>query len=196
MTHYYSETQTSKPNLKKLKVNIRNFSFEIYTASGIFSPKRIDKGTLTLIENMIIKGKTLDFGCGYGIIGLVASKLTKEQVYLTDINKRACQIAELNLKINNIKNAKVIQGNLYEPVKNIKFDTILINPPQTAGKEICLTMIKQAKKHLNKKGILELVARHNKGGKYLSQYMEQIFRNLKIITKKSGYRVYLSENET
>ena len=196
MTHYYSETQTSKPNLKKLKVNIRNFSFEIYTASGIFSPKRIDKGTLTLIENMIIKGKTLDFGCGYGIIGLVASKLTKEQVYLTDINKRACQIAELNLKINNIKNAKVILGNLYEPVKNIKFDTILINPPQTAGKEICLNMIKQAKKHLNKKGILELVARHNKGGKYLSQYMEQIFGNLKIITKKAGYRVYLSENET
>ena len=135
MTHYYSETQTSKPKLKKIKANLRNFTFDVYTASGIFSPKRIDKGTLILIENMIIKGKTLDLGCGYGIIGLVASKLTKEQVYLTDINKRACQIAELNLKINNIKNAKVIQGNLYEPVKNIKFDTILINPPQTAEKK-------------------------------------------------------------
>mgnify|MGYP001559820898 FL=1 len=196
MTHYYSETQTSKLKLKKLRVNLRNFSFEIYTASGMFSPKRIDKGTVILIDNMVIKGKTLDLGCGYGIIGLVASKLTKEDVYLTDINKRACQIAELNLKINNIRNAKVIQGNLYEPLKNIKFDTILINPPQTAGKEICLDMVKHAKEHLNKNGLLELVARHNKGGKYLSEYMEQIFGNLKVITKKTGYRIYLSENET
>ena len=196
MTHYYSEIQTSRLKLKKLKVNLRSINLEIHTSSGIFSPKKIDKGTLILIENMIVKGKTLDLGCGYGIIGLIASKLTKEKIYLTDINKRACQIAELNIKLNNIKNVKVLQGNLYEPVKDIKFDTILINPPQTAGKEICLTIIKLAKNHLNKNGLLELVARHNKGGKYLSEYMEQIFKNLQTIAKKSGYRVYLSKNET
>lgn len=195
MQHYYSPKQESKYKIKKIKIDIIGFSFSFYTSSGIFSKKKIDLGTKLLAENMIVKGKTLDIGCGYGVIGIVASKFAKE-VYLTDINERACKLANMNLKLNNIKNAVVKNGNLYEPVKNIKFDTILCNPPQTAGKDICFKIIKQAKVHLNKNGLFELVARHKKGGKSLALMMKETFNNIEVIAKGSGYKIYLSKNES
>jgi len=196
MQHYYSERQESKLNLKKIKVRIKNNEFEFYTASGIFSRKKIDKGTLLLAEKMLLKNndKVLDLGCGIGILGIVAAKLFPEtEIVLTDINRRAYQLTNMNIDLNNAYNAEARQGNLFESVKE-KFDAILVNPPQTAGKEICFKIITNSKKYLNEKGTLQLVARHNKGGKELSKKMFETFGNVEEIAKKSGYRIYLSKN--
>ena len=46
---------------------------------------------------------------------------------------------------------------------------------------------------IKKKGTLQIVARHNKGGKNLSEKMEEVFGNVKVLAKKRGYRVYLSQ---
>ena len=77
-----------------------------------------------------------------------------------------------------------------------KFDTILVNPPQTAGKDICFQIIDEAKNHLNNNGLLQLVARHNKGGSVLEKHMKEIFGNVEQIVKGSGYRVYISKHLT
>ena len=69
------------------------------------------------------------------------------------------------------------------------------NPPQTAGKEICFQLIEQSKNHLKNGGNLQLVARHNKGGKTLSRKMEEVFGNVKVIAKKAGYWAYMSVKE-
>ncbi|MCK5139036.1 MAG: extracellular solute-binding protein [Thermodesulfovibrionia bacterium] len=75
-----------------------------------------------------------------------------------------------------------------------KFNTILVNPPQTAGKEICFQIIDNAKNHLKERGLLQLVARHNKGGSVLEKRMNQVFGNVEQVAKGSGYRIYVSEN--
>ena len=193
MPHYYSQEQESKPILKPISVNIRGISLKLVTSSGVFSKKRIDKGTEHLIKTMIIQPgwKILDLGCGYGAIGLFAAKLSNTSPYLIDINKRACQIAKINAKTNN-RDATILNGSLYDPVKDIKFDTILINPPQTAGKDVCFAMISGSKQHLNMNGLLQLVARPNKGGRTLSKKMEEVFGNIDIPAKSSGYSVYIS----
>ena len=193
MTHYYSEEQDSKFSLKKISEVLRGRVGNFFSAPGIFSKSRIDKGTRLLIDNMEINenDKVLDLGCGYGSIGIVASSLTKNRVILTDINKRACRVAKVNSR--KIKNIEVRQGNIYEPVKDELFDVILLNPPQTAGKELCFEMIKDSKNHLNKKGSLQIVARHNKGGKVLSDLMTKVFGNLDVLVKKGGFRVYISK---
>ena len=72
------------------------------------------------------------------------------------------------------------------------FDVILSNPPQTAGKELCFKLIEESKNYLKYNGSLQLVARHKKGGNTLSKKMEEVFGNVKVIAKKSGYFVYLS----
>lgn len=194
-SHYYSSNQDSKLSLKETKVTARSIVLKIVTSSGVFSKKGIDKGSLLLIERMIIHPgwEILDLGCGYGAIGLFAAKLSGSRVYLVDINERACDIAWMNAKLNKI-NVIVLNGDIYSPVADKKFDTILINPPQSAGKKVCFKMIEQSKKHLNKDGLLQLVARPNKGGRTLSAKMRDVFGNLEIIAKDYGYAVYISKN--
>jgi len=122
----------------------------------------------------------------------VAVKLFNADVVMSDVNKRAVMLAKMNIKINNIK-AEIYQGSLYEKIKNNDFDVVLSNPPQTAGKEICFKLIEQSNEHLKNNGNLQLVARHNKGGKTLSKKMEEVFGNVRVIAKKSGYWVYVSK---
>ena len=193
MEHYYSEHQKSLLNAKQVRLKISGAEFEFCTASGVFSKKKIDKGTLVLAENMTLdkNSSILDIGCGIGVLGVVAAKLFNANVIMSDINKRAVMIARINIILNNVK-SKIYHGNLYEPVENYEFDVILSNPPQTAGKDICFQLIEQSKNYLKNNGTLQLVARHNKGGKTLSKKMKECFGNVKVIVKKSGYWVYLS----
>ncbi|MBI2658884.1 class I SAM-dependent methyltransferase [Candidatus Woesearchaeota archaeon] len=196
MEHYYSEQQKSLPGIKKIKQKIKGKEFEFYTASGIFSKEKIDKGTLILAENMVIdkNAKVLDIGCGIGILGIAVAKLFNADAAMSDINKRAVMLAKKNCKLNNVK-AEIHQDNLYEKIKNYDFDAILSNPPQTAGKNVCFKLIEESKKYLKNGGNLQLVARHNKGGKTLSNKMQEVFGNVKVLAKKSGYWVYMGVKE-
>lgn len=197
MEHYFSEKQESHLNLKKIRQKIKGVDFEFYTSSGVFSKEKIDKGTLILAENMIVDKKcsVLDIGCGIGILGIAAARLYDANVVMSDINKRAVMLAKKNIKLNNIK-AEIYNGNLYEKINKNDFDVILSNPPQTAGKEVCFKLIEQSKNYLKNNGNLQLVARHNKGGKTLSKKMEEVFGNVKAIAKKAGYWVYLSDKKS
>ncbi len=192
--HYYSEEQESELKLKKISARLRGNELEFWTGAGVFSGKKVDKGSELLANDCIIneKSRVLDLGCGYGAVGIaVAKAFPSAEVVLTDINKRAAKLARMNRKLNRTQNTKVVQGNMYEKVEG-KFDAILLNPPQTAGKQVCFEMIGQASNYLNKGGALQVVARHNKGGKTLSKKMRDVFGNLEEVSKKSGYRIYLS----
>lgn len=194
MEHYFSETQSSNPILKKINIQLKNLYIELYSSRGIFSKNRIDRGTKLMIENAKIKGSVLDLGCGFGVVGICIKKLyPKSKVTLTDINERAIELANINAKELNL-DINVVKSNIFENM-NEKFAVILLNPPQSAGKEICFKMIKESFSHLNKSGFFELVARHNKGGRTYSKYMQEIFGNVKDIAKGGGYRVYLSKKE-
>ena len=87
--------------------------------------------------------------------------------------------------------AKVVQSDAFENIDE-NFDVILLNPPQTAGKKLCFKMIEEAKEHLKKGGSLQLVARHQKGGKTLQKKMEEVFGNSEVLSRQSGFRVYMS----
>lgn len=193
MEHYYSKHQKSELKIKKIGQKISGIEFFFYTSSGVFSKGKIDRGTLVLAENISMKknSKILDIGCGIGVLGIVAAKLFNANVVMSDISKRAVMLVKMNIKLNNAK-AKIYEGNLYEPIKQNDFDVILSNPPQTAGKEICFKLIEQSKNYLKNNGSLQLVARHNKGGKTLSKKMQEVFGNVKVIAKTAGYWVYMS----
>lgn len=194
MTHYYDKTQDSPFHPGKIKATLRNRSFEFYIASGVFSPKRIDAGTYLLIEKSKINpnDSILDLGCGYGPVGITLAKLfPKSKVTMTDINMRAIKLARMNLKLYNLENVKVLQGDGFEKIKE-KFDVILLNPPQSAGKKLCEQLIEQSKNFINPKGTIQIVARHNKGGKSFEIFMEHTYGNVETLAKKGGYRIYQS----
>jgi len=134
----------------------------------------------------------LDLCAGYGPIGIAVKKIFPDtQVFLTDINKRAVNLAKKNSKLNKTK-VTIKSGDLYEPYSDEKFDVILVNPPIAAGRKICYKIIEEAITHLNKEGTLQLVARHQKGGRMLEKKMQEVFGNAETLAKKGGFRVYLS----
>lgn len=194
--HYFTRTPTSKLKEREIIAEARGVKVELITGSGTFSPKKIDTGTKLLIEKAIIKKnqKILDLGCGYGMVGILLGKAEPTlKILMTDINERAVMLAEKNAEKNNVK-AEAKQSDIFENISE-KFDVILLNPPQTAGKDICFKMIEGSKKYLNEEGSLQIVARHQKGGKTLQAKMEETFGNVEVIGKGSGYRIYYSELE-
>ena len=180
MPHYYSEKQDSELNLKKIEIRLKQISFSMYTTGGIFSKGRLDTGTRLLIENAQI-GKNddiLDLGCGIGVVGIAVKLMHPEaKVTMSDINERAVMIALKNVKTHNL-GIEVLKSNLYEKI-NKKFDTILVNPPQTAGREVCFAIIEGAYTHLEKSGSPQLVARHKKGGSMLEKKMQEVVSSWK-----------------
>jgi len=192
--HYFTKKPASKLIYTDIDAFLRGRKIKIKTASGIFSQHRADKGTELLIDSAVIAGRwdVLDLGCGYGIVGIALKKAFPELVLvMSDINERAVLLAKENADANKIE-AEVVQSDIFENLRSRKFDAILLNPPQTAGKKICIAMIEQSRDHLKNDGLLQVVARHKKGGKSLSEVMEKTFGNLAVIAKRSGYRVYVS----
>ncbi len=192
MSHYYSEKPDSQLKLRNVTGIIRGNELKFYLASGVFSSKKIDKGALLLANSAHIKegSRVLDLGCGNGIIGIAVARACPGcKVVMADINERAVKTAKLNIKLNNASNALAIKSDGFQEIKS-KFDVVLFNPPQTAGKELCHKLIRESKNFLDKGGTLQLVARHNKGGKSLNSFMQEVFGGSVVIQRSGGYRVY------
>ena len=75
MSYYFSNDDTVKREIKKHDVIINNTKFSFYTDNGVFSKKGLDFGTRALLESLKdVSGDVLDFGCGYGPIGIFIKK--------------------------------------------------------------------------------------------------------------------------
>lgn len=194
MEHYFTKEPTSDLKIFKLKTILRNKEIEFFTGTGLFSYKQLDKGTQLLINKALIREhwKLLDLGCGYGIIGVSLKKFYPSlDVTFSDINKRALELTKKNLEYHHLQ-AHLIQSDGFEKIHQ-NFDTILLNPPQTAGKKLCFKLIEDSSPRLEKKGYFQLVARHQKGGRELSKKMFEVFGNVKETAKGAGYRIYISQ---
>ena len=194
--HYFAEQPKSKLNFGVVRAYFRGRFFEFITSSGVFSRTRIDPGTRLLIEEMVLpeKGWIFDLGCGYGSVGIAAAIFNPNlHVVMADVNKRAVWLARKNTKRNSSENVEVRQGFLYEPVKNIKFETVLSNPPIATGTKTVFPIITQAPKHLKEQGLLQIVVRSKVSGKRLTKLMDETFGNVNVLARKSGYQVLVSK---
>lgn len=89
------------------------------------------------------KEVVLDAFCGVGTIGIYLSSLAKEVIGIESI-KEAVDNANNNAKINKIKNASFICGDVLDKLKTIDkvFDVIVCDPPRTGlGKNLCEAFI-------------------------------------------------------
>lgn len=195
--HYFSKEQCSHGPKKILTLRGRGVTGEFVVSSGVFSKSRLDSGSWLLVENAIIQPvwMVLDLGCGYGPIGILLAKAFPKAVFLlSDVNRRAVELAAQNIKRNNLQNATARSSDSFGSIPEL-FDAILLNPPQTAGKKVCILLFEESFHHLKSQGCLQVVCRHNKGGSSLSMEMKRIFGNVRTIARKAGYHVYVSEKQ-
>ena len=74
--------------------------------------------------------KVLDLGCGYGVVGIYAAKITRpDLVTLVDNDPLAIEIATRNLIANGVGDAKAILSEGFRDLTETNFTRILCNPP-------------------------------------------------------------------
>ena len=188
--HYFSEKPDSDVKVNKFKVFLRNHTYQFVTSSGVFSPKKNDKGTLFLIENMRIpnEGNILDLGTGYGAIGIVAADICpKCEVHMIDINERAIWLAKENIRLNNITNAIVMKSDLFEKIQE-KFDLIISNLPYTTGIKNIEKINELVPNYLHQTGQYQIVVPKQQAR--IISHLERIFKNVEVFGKK-GYKFVL-----
>jgi len=126
----------------------------------------------------------LDMFAGSGCIGIAILKNIKNsRVDFVDNDKKAIEQIKINLKLNKIpkERYKIYKSDLFEKLKNKKYDIIFANPPYVARERVkevqpsvlryepkkailagkkglfyIKKFLKEAKKHLKKDGIIYL----------------------------------------
>lgn len=112
----------------------------------------------------------LDYGCGTGILSILAEKLKAKHIDAIDIDFRTIKNSLENVKINNCKKINLIQGDVSQLNKK-KYDIIVCN----LEKNIIINYIEKFTKLLKTRGIL-----------ILSGYLRQDFLEIKNCCEKNN----------
>ena len=201
MNHYFSEKPEIKSEKKTIKYTIQNKKFEFITDNGVFSKSKVDFGTDLMLNEFlkenrgleVEKIKILDIGCGYGVVSVVLKSFYPEiSITLSDVNERALELSEENLKKYDINDYHIIKSDAFEKITE-KFNVILSNPPIRAGKDIIFKIYSEAYEHLNENGKFYCVIQTKHGAKSTQKKLMEIFGNCDTVTIDGGYRIFLSK---
>lgn len=194
MAHYFTNEEI-KSEIKEINILFQDKKYKMFTDNGVFSKKGLDYGTRALLEKIPyqeLKGDILDFGCGYGPIGIIVSSLTNLEVDMIDVNFRSMKLAKKNALANNVK-VNIFESNIYENITK-KYDYIITNPPIRVGKEILYKILFGAKEHLKPNGELYFVINKDQGAKSVARDLEKIFL-VSIIDKNKGFYIIKCQNK-
>ena len=194
MAHYFTNDNVQS-NERNITVYLDQTKFNFITDNGVFSKKGLDFGTRSLIEALPldrIKGKVLDFGCGYGPIGIFLASKLKITVDMVDINKRSLNLALKNAKLNDVS-VNVFLSDIYSNVKD-KYDFIITNPPIRVGKKQLFDILLNAKEHLNKHGELWFVIHKDQGAKSTFKIIANYYE-AHIVAKNKGFYIIQAIND-
>ena len=193
MSHYFTNDKV-KSNEKTINIKIKETCLSFIVDNGVFSKKGLDFGTRTLLESIEIeklKGDILDFGCGYGPVGIYVAKKTNQKIDMADINERALALSRKNAKLNNV-DVNIFQTDIYSNI-NKKYDYIITNPPIRVGKKILYEILSESLKHLKENGKLFLVINKNQGAKTLLKDLNEN-HSANIINKNKGFYIIEAQN--
>jgi 16S rRNA G1207 methylase RsmC len=194
MPHYYDEEQEGPFVPYRIEVAARGQHLGIWSAKGIFSKDELDQGTKLLIDTCVLSPgwNVHDLGCGNGVVGIIIKKAEPTcRVLCSDVSKRAVELAQKNAG-EHAPDIMVRHSDGYGRIPEV-FDTVLFNPPYVAGRETIYRLIDEAHEHLRPGGLLQLVARHNKGGETLKKRLIAVFGNCDDTRRASGFRLYVAQ---
>jgi len=155
-----------KPSLTKIKGK------KFYLHPKVFNPKWTFS-SIFLAENLEVGNENvvLDVGCGNGFQTVFAAEKAS-YVLALDLNPVAVKCTKINIELNGLKNkVDVLVGNLFQPLKNEKFNLIIFNPPYLPGNPknilekawldkdglLIKKFFGEAKKYLKSKGKIQIV---------------------------------------
>ena len=147
-----------------IEATVEGFDLCFETAEGLFSPRRLDAGTLAMLARAAIQpaDKVLDLGCGYGLVGVVAAKIAgPERVVLLDSDPEAVACASRNLALNGVGGALAVVSDGLVACQETGFSKILCNPPYHADFAVPKRFIEKGFNRLVVGGSMWMVTRRD-----------------------------------
>jgi 16S rRNA (guanine1207-N2)-methyltransferase len=145
-----------------IRASIGGIELKFETAPGLFSPAKLDQGSLAMLSHIRFEpdDKVLDLGCGYGLIGIYAAKLTgAERVWMSDNDPAAVECAVRNLAFNGVDGAHVVLSDGVRQLRETGFTKIVCNPPYHVDFSVAKHFIEKGFNRLAVGGSMYLVTK-------------------------------------
>jgi 16S rRNA (guanine1207-N2)-methyltransferase len=167
-------------------------SWRFYSLPGVFSSDQLDDGTRLLLDQLQLPqdARVLDFGCGCGVIGIMAALQGAAAVDMVDDDLMAITSARKNITAHQLLNVRCLAGDGLRPVEDQRYTHILSNPPFHAARSVSYRVtdefIAGSGQLLDKGGQMTLVAnRFIPYEKTLARYYRKVTR----LTETSRFQV-------
>jgi len=176
MSQYFENNDNLKDAPREITCWCGNRKLVFRTDSGVFSRTEIDDASLFMVRNIgPLSGTILDLGCGYGFVGIYCAVSNPDvNVLFSDVNKRALELCKNNCTLNGINGEWFISDG-FSAFERMEFDSILLNPPIHAGKNVVHQLICEGMNHLSDGGKLYIVIREKHGAKSLLKYINSSY---------------------
>jgi 16S rRNA (guanine1207-N2)-methyltransferase len=196
--HYFSRERPEEISLQEITCHLAGLPTRVFTARGVFSADRLDRGTELLIGALDLDpaARVLDLGCGWGPLAITAARLVPQgSVVATDVNPLAVELTTRNAEEHDLHNLRAMQADGLGAFDDEAFDVIVTNPPVRAGWRVVFPLIDDAPRVLGPGGVLYLVARTRQGADTVQRRIIAAFGNSRIVRRGSGYKVFLAERQ-
>jgi 16S rRNA G1207 methylase RsmC len=190
--HYFSQEPKSNYQPKEIELDIAGEVFKVNTASGTFSPLRLDVGTSVLIDHLELApkdGNILDLGCGWGPIALnLAKNNPKAKVWAVDVNNRSLELTDTNAKTVGLTNIQTATPDSVP--KDIKFSGIWSNPPIRIGKKELHDLLLSWLPRLENGASAYLVVQKNLGSDSLQNWLAETLVDGYEVSRLTSVKTY------
>ena len=172
--------------------------FDFTTTWGIFSPEKLDDGSLMLLDYVDFQADddSIDLGCGYGVLGMTAARECPQgQHTLIDKDFMAVEYARKNCQKNGLSNVDVHLSNGFNHVDASKdFSLVMSNLPAKVGKEQHYLYLLDAYSKMREGGRFYVVT-INGLRQFMKRAFTEVFGNAEKVKQGKTYTVTLAVKE-
>lgn len=159
---------------------------------GLFSPEKLDEGSLMLLDHMDFRAddRSIDLGCGYGVLGMAAAQACPQgYALLIDKDFVAVDYARRNCERNQLTNTDVRLSNGFAQVPpDLRFSLVMSNLPAKASKEQHYLYLLDAWERMQPEGRFYVVT-INGLREFMQRTMKEVFGNSQKIKQGKTYTV-------
>lgn len=178
--------------LREVVLEIGRVRLELVTIEGVFSSKRVDPGSLTLLRNLPAlpsTGHVLDLGCGYGAVGLaIAAQSPGLTIWATDEDELALALCRLNASRLGLTNVRLARPDAVPA--DIRFNAICSNPPLHVRRDDLVSTLVWWLMRLRPDGAGYFVVHRDMGAESLARKLNGRGHATTRLGSSSGYRVF------